>query len=512
MALFNILPKTSRSISPARSSEIKQLRQQYKNPAACLTISYEDFDHIADLLLQSSEFESSVELLATISNIILINRTLHSSYFTPKYSNNVLSFLDRFIKTNLSHLKEVPEDYDFEKLVPVYRLTFLILYDGIDGYSDELVREIYNLLIIGFKFCDGMFTKFKYNGFYKMAFSEIVKSLYTMNHKYKYGGDLIMKENLSYSVVITVNQGFSYVADPRSFSVQGQQLLRNMLNFLLGIFTVNNTVELTNEYKRNFVAYKLFFEHLVTLLEVYFERLSKPDFEITDLTNVVFILSFSHKKIVCQYNESTDDDDRAKLRELHDVFLGFLPKSPTDNSNSYYMVLVDLVFNPVSVNITGGSSISRMTHGSYLKKVTLQFLYDISWSPEVPREEVAAHQMRCLLDYVGYPAAELFITSSGLEIPPEIDLNRYLRPNPNYLDHSVDTSGGSRGVLNSILSDGRRNMGAHTELTEEEKEAEAEKLFTVFDRMEKLGTFKGFQNPVRTWQQQGQFEELEKDC
>lgn len=449
-----------------------------------------------------------MELLATISNIILINRTLHSGYFTPKYSNSVLSFLDNFIKANLSHLSEVPEDYDFEKLVPVYRLVFLILYDGIDGYSDELVHEIYNLLIIGFKFCDGMFTRFKYNSFYKMAFAEIVKSLYTLNHKYKYGGDLIMKENLSYSVVRTINQGFAYVADPRKFTPQGQQLLRTMLNFLLGIFTVNNTVELTNEYKRNFPAYKLFFEHLIVLLEFYFEKLTTPGFEITDLTNVVFVLSFSHKKIVCQYNKSTSEEDRAKLKELHGVFLCLLPKSATDDSNRYFKALVGFVFNPS--NITGGSSLAHITHGSHLKKVTLQFLYDISWSPEVRQNEAAAHQMRSLLDYVGYPAAELFISSSGLTVPPELDLNQYLRPNPNYLDDTVDISGGSRGVLNSILDQG--NNSNHPELTEAEKEAEAEKLFVVFDRMEKLGTFKGFENPVRTWQRQGKFEELEKEC
>ena len=45
------------------------------------------------------------------------------------------------------------------------------------------------------------------------------------------------------------------------------------------------------------------------------------------------------------------------------------------------------------------------------------------------------------------------------------------------------------------------------EMTDEEKEREAERLFVLFERMQKLGV--GVQNPVRAAQRSGRFEELD---
>ena len=44
-------------------------------------------------------------------------------------------------------------------------------------------------------------------------------------------------------------------------------------------------------------------------------------------------------------------------------------------------------------------------------------------------------------------------------------------------------------------------------MTDEEKEREAERLFVLFERMRSLGV--GVENPVRTFQQSGRFEELD---
>lgn len=46
-----------------------------------------------------------------------------------------------------------------------------------------------------------------------------------------------------------------------------------------------------------------------------------------------------------------------------------------------------------------------------------------------------------------------------------------------------------------------------SEMTDEEKEREAERLFVLFERMRSLGI--GVENPVRTFQQSGRFEELD---
>ena len=45
-----------------------------------------------------------------------------------------------------------------------------------------------------------------------------------------------------------------------------------------------------------------------------------------------------------------------------------------------------------------------------------------------------------------------------------------------------------------------------SEMTEEEKEIEAEKLFVLFERLNKLGV--RVENPVQAAQQSGKFEEL----
>lgn len=45
-------------------------------------------------------------------------------------------------------------------------------------------------------------------------------------------------------------------------------------------------------------------------------------------------------------------------------------------------------------------------------------------------------------------------------------------------------------------------------MTDEEKEREAERLFVLFERMRKLGVV-NVENPIRTAQQSGRFEELD---
>jgi hypothetical protein len=46
-----------------------------------------------------------------------------------------------------------------------------------------------------------------------------------------------------------------------------------------------------------------------------------------------------------------------------------------------------------------------------------------------------------------------------------------------------------------------------SQMTDEEKEREAERLYVLFERMRSLGI--GVENPVRAFQQSGRFEELD---
>lgn len=109
------------------------------------------------------------------------------------------------------------------------------------------------------------------------------------------------------------------------------------------------------------------------------------------------------------------------------------------------------------------------------------------------------------VELVGYTLAYTFLQANNIAVPP-IELTKHLKPNLNYLsEENIKAFSQTSDVLDSFVSE---NQQPTNEMTQEEKEAEAEKLFVIFDRMEKLGTFQNFKNPIRDWQQLGKFEEL----
>jgi len=96
-----------------------------------------------------------------------------------------------------------------------------------------------------------------------------------------------------------------------------------------------------------------------------------------------------------------------------------------------------------------------------------------------------------LVDAIGYGYASGYLFSHNIPIPENIR-------NPSR----------GRADINPITG---QRLDAETipdvvEMTDEEKEQEAEKLFVLFERMRNLGV--GVDNPVRAFQQSGRFEEL----
>lgn len=59
-------------------------------------------------------------------------------------------------------------------------------------------------------------------------------------------------------------------------------------------------------------------------------------------------------------------------------------------------------------------------------------------------------------------------------------------------------------MINPITGTTQTFQPPDNEMTEEEKEREAERLFVLFDRLEKTGT--GFVNPVRKAVQEGKLQ------
>ena len=97
-----------------------------------------------------------------------------------------------------------------------------------------------------------------------------------------------------------------------------------------------------------------------------------------------------------------------------------------------------------------------------------------------------------LVDTIGYGYASGYLFSHNIPIPPNLQ----------------NLEGGRRDV-NPVTG---QRLDAEpvldlSEMTEEEKEREAERLFILFERMRNLGV--GVENPVRTAQQSGRFEELD---
>lgn len=72
------------------------------------------------------------------------------------------------------------------------------------------IATIYSLLILGFEFCFSVFGKYKKDEDYQRAFAEILKGLYTFQHKHAYGEQLnkenrLINEGLLHSCIIVTN-------------------------------------------------------------------------------------------------------------------------------------------------------------------------------------------------------------------------------------------------------------------------------------------------------------------
>jgi hypothetical protein len=96
-----------------------------------------------------------------------------------------------------------------------------------------------------------------------------------------------------------------------------------------------------------------------------------------------------------------------------------------------------------------------------------------------------------LVDAIGYGYASGYLFSHNIPVPPNTQ------------------PGVGRADINPVTG---QRLDAEpvpdiSEMTEEEREIEAEKLFVLFERMRRLGV--AVENPVRAAQQSGKFEELD---
>lgn len=510
----------------ATLEDISKLRQDSRSPLFCSGVTDSQLDAIVHLLLHRSEpkKQETIDILASISNIILINRQLHDSHFTPQYAAATLDYINglfldhNFLDTTSTQLK----DYDFVSLIPLYRLIFLTLYDGLPDPKDDLIERVHLLLIQGFKYCNDLYFIFRLNNEYKMAFCEVLKGLYALNHNHIYGCQLIQDQQLTNSVIQTINE---VSMGTSSFQQTDFLLIKGLLNFLLGLFTADDTLHIDKSreifFKENSLSdLDQLFDTLVKLLDSQLSRFPGDQFEIHEFNTLIVLTSLLTQFVISEYIH-TDNNLQAYKDHLLVLFSKFKDSIiPTEADNKVYKTLMQIInMSKLSVLLAGDDqpndspNVSKFENHKvlYIRTTVFLFLYDLSWNKQNNKKE----QMLSFLDLVGFLNAESCIKSNSLPLDSDIDVTKYLYPNPKFSSkadsHKNHSSSMHRTSLHSIMENIRDlpTNNNTSELTEEEKEIEAEKLFTVFERIEKLGAFKNFQNPVREWQQLGKFEDLD---
>lgn len=485
---------------------IKELRQKGKDPIFCLQVSPEFLDEIVELLLSKKDRcdSESIDLIATISNILLINIGLRNEHFIPNYSIRSIEFVDNFINSTLSESDE-PIKYDFSRLVAVYRMIFLILCNELNHMDTRTIATIYSLLILGFEFCFSVFGKYKKDEDYQRAFAEILKGLYTFQHKHAYGEQLnkenrLINEGMLHSCIIVTNSMIEREKNIRSLLDSELLLMKYLLNSILGLVTHEQNV---NKFRiKNDDNNSSFLRNLMVLIEFQLERHSDKtytDFDLTDVMNLLVIINYISNRIILQYNES-DANEASYLICFMSIFIEKL--LPTNGDISIYNKLMSLILTSNNNLSISDINIPNMANLSNIKNLILECIYNLSWDPEIKDDE----RMSQFLNLVGYRNAQEFIVANNLHLLLDIDTSTFQSPNPQYLDMNNKNFEHefSKVSLDTIFTKDK----PINNLSNKEKELEAEKLFVLFDRMEKNGAFQGFKNPVREWQQLGKFENL----
>lgn len=109
------------------------------------------------------------------------------------------------------------------------------------------IATIYSLLILGFEFCFSVFGKYKKDEDYQRAFAEILKGLYTFQHKHAYGEQLnkenrLINEGLLHSCIIVTNSMIEGGKNIRSLLDSELLLTKYLLNSILGLVTHEQNV------------------------------------------------------------------------------------------------------------------------------------------------------------------------------------------------------------------------------------------------------------------------------
>ncbi|EGV61739.1 hypothetical protein PSN45_000427 [Yamadazyma tenuis] len=476
------------------SYDVKSLRRLGRDQAFCNSVSESQLDKVFDVLFNyETGLDQKVEIIATISNIVLVNRHLHMTYFIPRYSKRSFVYCDKLIKQFEAEKSDFR--YDFASLVPIYRILFLTLYGGLEQICDAIINDVFGILLDGFKCYVAIMDDHSNVPMFQLLVVEILKCLYTLHHKYHSGSELVQDEGFSDDCLKIINQ-FVGVRHTEN----GHLIIKNTLNFLLLLHGEREESKSIDLYTGSIELYLEFFKNLDVLLKEHLETIKRePGKSIVACgfaVNMLVVLDHmasSLKRDVEQNPESAKFNQL--LTELASLIL------PSDGSKFVYNEFIQYVATMIFSG-ADGSSFFDLKNAGFTKDLILSILYSLTYD-----KDIVKHQNN-FLELVGYVFGHKYLENHSIVLDPSIDIKSVQEPTSKYLD-TDDYNRKRAGVFGNIPAD-QSGGGSVDDLTEEEKEREAEKLFVLFERMEKLGTFENFQNPVKQWQQEGKFEELKE--
>lgn len=488
------------------SGDIKKLRSLGKSPQFCHNVKNLEFDNIIELLEEELTVGQKVDIVATISNIILLNRTLHLNHFVPLYSKKMFMFCDEF----MNQLGDLSSPQNFQNALPIFRILFLTLYGGLEDIDNEVIEDVFSILLKGFKDCMTIIDQEIFNESYQLVLIEILKCLYTLNQKYHHGVGLVQDEEFTDSCLKIINLSFKIKLGNSSL------IMKNSFAFLLGLFTEREESNSKELFNGDLKVYTDFFISVKTLLGDNLVRFNtsnggEKEDTTTLIINYLVVLIHMSKSLINDIESEKLQKHQQLLKDLSEIVI------PNDESSEIYNELMKILASSAFSDLTEGfSSIQQSFH---LKELIIEMIYNCCYvsgsewvepatvseaeeSKEIESKGSESERTRRFLQLVGFLNSESFLTKNGIvvsDIEPQ-------HPTSKYLD--TKTYNDIRSYVSIPSSNTTPTTSIH-DLTDEEKEREAEKLFDLFERMENLGTFENFENPVKKWQREGRFEHLE---
>jgi hypothetical protein len=323
-----------------------------------------------------------------------------------------------------------------------------------------------------------------------LALIEILKGLYSFYHKnQKYIEKGKSQLPFLIRLVILVGSAVSKLDKNQHL------LIKNLLNVI--------TIIITNIGNVEYFRLPIYQQFAKTLMSVLHHRLmiylNTEEGDLNDISSLFILITYLSREF-----------RRHTCQSARDEFINSILPTSVEKIPPIYDECLRIISRP-SGSFDCTKLLKEEMTLSHLKLLIIECFFELSWKPD------NTQQFKLFFEYVGYLNSRSYLTNNHANIPATINVNEYIlpkyynkpteTPSEDTLSSAVDISQSFRNILASH----KNTPQASIQMTQEEKEQEAEKLFVIFERMEKTGVFQDFANPIKEWQQLGKFESLPDD-